>query len=434
MADKVQMVDLEKIHWDKRFRVDLGDIDDLAESIKIKGVLQPITVYPDLELLAGERRVTAARKAGLKKIPALIRDRKDEDRDIDMREVELIENLFRKDFTWAEQSALISEIDSRCRSKDVDWSARKTAQLLGHSHPMAVSRALSLADAIAVLPELGKLKTQDEALRAVKKLHEGVIIQELRSRQAITTDKGLATMLKIADANYTIGDTFVEMQEFRSEGVVHFIEVDPPYGIALHEQKKQETTGNKVETYQEVPADVYPVFLEKLAKETFRIASKNCWMVFWFGPTHHHLVFTTLQAAGWEVDDIPGIWNKGHGQTNAPEFYLARAYEPFFICRKGQPVLNKRGRSNVFDFAPVAAQKKYHPTERPMPLMMELLETFALPNQVCVVPFAGSGVTLRACYNYGVKVWGCDLNPEYKDKFMLAVEADTKALDTTEGG
>lgn len=430
MSDAVRMIDISKIHWGERARVVLGDIESLTESIKDKGVIQPITIYSDMEGLAGFRRYTAALAAGLTKIPALIRDRKKiEDSDIDMLEIELIENLCRKDFEWAEQVKLIAKIDQRCREKDIDWSARKTAKLLGHEHPMNVSRALQLAEAFEQIPELSELKTQDEALKAVKKLHEGIVVAELRKRQKESMSRGMEDMLDIADANYKIGDALVGIAELRSSGVVHFIEVDPPYGVDLPEVKKQQGSGNLVQTYKEVEVSDYPKFVDAVAKGTFRIAGQHCWMIFWFGPTHHHLVYTTLTAAGWTVDDIPAIWNKGFGQTNAPEIYLARSYEPFFICRKGSPTLAKRGRSNVFNYSPVAGTKKYHPTERPLDLMEDIIETFCFPNQIGLVPFLGSGVSLRAMYKFGMRGFGWDMNGEYKDKFMLAVEADTKELD-----
>lgn len=433
MSDKLQMVDLDKIHWSDRARIDLGDITSLTESIKEKGVLQPITLYNDFEGLAGFRRFTAATAAGLKKIPALLRDRKlIEDTGIDMLEIELIENVFRKDFEWQEQVMLVAKIDRRCREKNIDWSARKTATLLGHSHPMNVSRSLQLADAIEQLPEIGQLKTQDEAMKLVKKLHEGVVVAELRKRQQTSTSRGMTDVLKIADANYKIGDALKGMAELRNDGVIHLIEVDPPYGIGLNEQKKQESAVNTVTSYKEIATDEYEGFLQAVAAETFRVAGPNCWMIFWYGPTHHQLVLTSLRDAGWLVDEIPAIWSKGHGQTNAPEIYLARSYEPFFICRKGRPILVKRGRSNVFNHTPVASVKKYHPTERPLDMMEELMELFCMPNSIVLIPFLGSGVSLRACYKTGMRGFGWDLNGEYKDKFMLAVEEDTKALDAKE--
>ena len=88
----------------------------------------------------------------------------------------------------------------------------------------------------------------------------------------------------------------------------------------------------------------------------------------------------------------------------------------------------ERGRSNVFSFAGVAGQKKYHPTERPVGLIEEILSTLTAGLSIVFVPFLGSGATLRACYNLGLKAFGSDLNGEYKSKFMLAVEEDARKL------
>lgn len=430
---------LKKVHIDeiivgKRFRQDYGDIDALAESIKEKGLLQPITVSTKLDLMAGGRRLQACIKAGLKTIPVLMREA---DGELDLREVELIENLFREDFTWDERCALVQEIDRLYRQKDISWSMRKTAQLLNKSLGN-VNQYLQLAKAFQVIPELKDCKTADEAFKTLKSFENQAIIEELRSRQATAVasgqglEKGIAAMLKRADANYMIGDTFKGLAELR-KGLVQVIECDPPYGINLNENKRsKESPTSNVHTYNEVPTENYQAFLDKLTKELFRVADENAWLFFWFGPTWFTEVKTSLKGAGWLVDDIPGIWVKHHGQTMQPETYLARGYEPFFICRKGVPAIMKRGRLNVFDFAGVPGAQKIHPTERPVELIQEILETFTIPTSTILVPFLGSGNTIRAGYNLGMKVFGWDISGEYKDKFMLAVEEDARTINGEE--
>ncbi len=79
-----------------RMRFDQESIDELAQSIKETGIIQPIVVVPDGEnyrIVVGERRWRAAQKAGLKKIPVLIRTIP-QNREIEMS---LVENLHRKD-------------------------------------------------------------------------------------------------------------------------------------------------------------------------------------------------------------------------------------------------------------------------------------------------------------------------------------------------
>lgn len=421
-----------------RYRQDFA-LDSLVESIKEKGILQPITLATDMQLLAGERRLRAAKLAGLEKIPALIRKIKGE---IDAREIELMENLERQDFSWQEKAAGLASLDALYKEKDIDWSGRKTAQLVGGSSAN-VARQLELSRFMQVLPELANEKTFDDAYKLLKKFHGQVEIDELHKQQqkyiqAVEDNldpdvvpagmsRSLAAKLRTADTNYRIQDTFLGLAELKSGGSIHLIECDPPYGINLGAVKgSKDSSDSNVLSYNDVPADKYAVFLGTLAMELYRVAGPDCWLIFWFGPTWHNEVKLSLQGAGWIVDDIPAIWIKPAGQTLQPALYFARCYEPFFLCRKGQPYMNKPGRLNVFDFAPTSAAKKYHPTERPLPLIEELLETLTVPTQVVLVPFLGSGATLRACYKKGLLGLGFDINPEYKPQFLLAVEEDSK--------
>lgn len=422
VADKVKFVKISEIKEGTRFRKDLGDILSLVESIREKGVIQPITVSTDFTLLAGQRRLTAAKEAGLAQIPALIREIKGE---VDLREIELIENLCRLDFSYAERAALVKEIDRLYQEKHMDWSGRKTANLLNRGHS-SVARDIKLANAIELMPEIALEKTADDAHKMIAKVEERQVVGELRRRQSLPgLDKGVQAMLALANANYRVGDTFKGLAEMPSDGLSSIIECDPPYGIDLTNTKRgKEEPGAIVQTYNEVSAVGYDLFLGELCRELYRVASPSAFLVFWFGPTWHTQVMSNLRAAGWLVDDIPCIWAKQGGQTMHPEYYLARTYEPFFLCRKGKPILNQRGRSNVFSFS--GETGKYHPTQRPISLMQDLLSTLGVELQTVLVPFLGSGVTLRAAYKCGMRASGWDMSGEYKDKFLLAVEEDAK--------
>lgn len=427
MADAVQFVDITKIKVLNRTREDFGDMEGLIESIKDKGVLQPLLLNNKLQLRDGGRRYEAALRAGVKKVPALIRTDAD---DLDAIEVELICNLIRKDFTPAEQARHTKKLFDHCAAKNIDFSGRKLARMLDKSQK-TVQRQLYIAEHLEQIPELGTLKTQDEIEKAIKKLHETAAVGELRRRQETSQSRGMVDMLKIAKANYRIGDCFKGMAELKTGGMIHFIELDPPYAVDLVtlREKKQGGADDKTKKYQEIPLKEYTTFMERMARETFRVASAHAWMICWFGNMNYHLVDSALRKGGWSVGAVPGIWAKPSGQTAAPEYNLANSYEPFFICRKGQPVLTKHGRSNIFSFPQVPHGEKYHPTERPAELIVELLETFCLPRSIVLVPCLGSGKTLRAAYLYGASAFGWDISNEYLDRFLLGVESDTKKLD-----
>jgi ParB family chromosome partitioning protein len=97
-----------------RQRMDQGQLDELAASIREHGVLQPILVTETLDgyqLVAGERRFRASRQAGLDRIPAVIRQLADRDQ----LELALVENLQRADLGPMEEAhafqALVAEFD-----------------------------------------------------------------------------------------------------------------------------------------------------------------------------------------------------------------------------------------------------------------------------------------------------------------------------------
>ncbi|MCQ2591827.1 MAG: ParB/RepB/Spo0J family partition protein [Treponema sp.] len=90
------LVQIDKIKVRKRVRKDLGNLDDLKESLRTYGLLNPITINSKYELIAGERRLTAAKEIGWTNITANIVDNLTE---IEQLEMEIEENNQRKEFT-----------------------------------------------------------------------------------------------------------------------------------------------------------------------------------------------------------------------------------------------------------------------------------------------------------------------------------------------
>jgi len=111
LLDKIHYLPLELIHKNPhqpRKNFDESALHELSESIKQYGVIQPITVRSvqsfgagfGYELVAGERRLRAARLAGLSKIPALIANMNDKESAV----IAVIENLQREDLNFVEEA------------------------------------------------------------------------------------------------------------------------------------------------------------------------------------------------------------------------------------------------------------------------------------------------------------------------------------------
>jgi len=424
---KIEDFPIKKIKIGIRFRKEMGDLNELAESIKQKGVLQPITIGFDHVLVTGERRLKASELAGLTTIPVIIRKIHGE---LDLREIELIENAQRKDMEWQERAKLEKKIWDLNLAADPNWSIRKQTALTD-AGVASVYRRIELAKAIDLVPDLMQVSTQEQAWKRYSKLQEAVVVESL----ARDAKEKYSDIEKYASDHYKIQDAFEGMKEL-NPNTMHFAEVDPPYSIELDKRKGRNKEDN-MSKYREVEREDYGTFCKDMARLVFRALRPNSFCVWWYAAEWDAVVKEILEEAGFAVSPVPAIWYKGQaGQTTSPDTMLASSYEPFFVCRKGLPKLRKPGRSNVFEFAPLAPLRKIHPTERPIELMTELLETFCYPGSVVVVPFLGSGVTLRACYKQQIVGFGFDMDITTKHRFMNKVKADAQReeLDEVEGG
>jgi ParB family chromosome partitioning protein len=90
-------INIKDVMVKKRVRKNLGDIIPLAESMKQYGLLNPIIVDKELNLIAGERRLEAARKLGWSTIEAVVLS--NDFNKAQTLEIEIDENLYRKPFT-----------------------------------------------------------------------------------------------------------------------------------------------------------------------------------------------------------------------------------------------------------------------------------------------------------------------------------------------
>jgi len=418
---KIKDVPLDDIKVGERFRKEMGDIETLAESIKSKGLIQPITINENMELLAGYRRLSACRLAGLGEIPAIIRKTEDE---LDEKEIELYENVHRKDLSWAESVRLKEAIHKLLLNKYGDtWSERKTARLLevGSS---SLNRVLQIAKVLHHVPDIEDMPTERDAYRAIRRLETHVEVASLLKEAE--GDPAISNAVKYAADHYHIGDAIKGLQSLGSK-LYNFAEVDPPYAISLVDVKKCRALSAP---YTEIVSDEYLDFIIETATNVYRVLDDQSYCVWWFGIVWYKEVREILRKVGFGLSDVPAIWFKERspGQTNAPEANLGNVYETFFVCRKGSPMMRNPGRANVFAFQVVHPQRKIHPTEKPIELMLEILDTFVYPKSRIVVPFLGSGVTLRACYKRSLVGFGWDLDENVKKDFLGRVAEDQSVI------
>ena len=111
-------VEVDKVAIHRRVRRNLGDVTALSESLRKHGLLNPIVVTDENELIAGHRRLEAAKKLGWPRIPARVLSEEDE---ADLVEMEIDENTQRKDLTSDELAEAYIRLD---RLRNPSWFRR----------------------------------------------------------------------------------------------------------------------------------------------------------------------------------------------------------------------------------------------------------------------------------------------------------------------
>lgn len=414
----------------KRFREDYGDLTDLKFSIQTQGLINPIAVMRQPEgsekpfiLVAGGRRLRAVTELGIDKVPVRIFDKFDE---LTLRLLELAENIQRKDMSWQEQNKLQRQIHALQQKahgvatshNNTGWRLEDTAQMLGVSRA-TISDSITLGEKLdkysSVLGDPSRFKTENEARKAVKTVEEAMIRAEL-ARRAEKRQSSNNFVQQMAN-NYMLGDCIEGLAQLPDE-TFDFAEVDPPYGIDLDKIKRD----NDCEGYNEVPQDDYLIFTRNILTQVYAKLKPNSYCVYWFGMDPWlEYIYKIAREVGFTGSRIPLIWTKPNGQSLNPSQNLATAYETAFVFKKGSPVLAKPGRINIYAYAPIAPNKKFHPTQKPLELYQEIYQTFSFEGAKCVVPFAGSGASLVAAAMCKRNAVGWDLTEEFKGGYIQLV-------------
>ena len=212
---ELKISDVEPMEGQPRKVFDEEKLQELSDSIKEQGVIQPILVVKSKNgytIVAGERRWRAAKLAGLKTIPAIVKDYTDTKK----KQVALIENIQREDLNVIEVARAIKEL------MDTDgYSATEVAKLTG-KNVSTVSNTVRL------------LKLQDEIIDYVLdgKLTEGharaLLALDNKKRQLEVAEKIIDKKLSVRDAEKIIygSEEYVRKPEKKTPNVAYYKKIE----------------------------------------------------------------------------------------------------------------------------------------------------------------------------------------------------------------
>ena len=398
-----------------RYRKDMVNLDKLAESIKTMGQLQPILITDNYELVAGGRRLAACILLGIRVKAIFKRDVSD----IQLREMELEENLQRENLTPAEEVLAVSEIHALRQArfgtavsgkKDSGWRLEDTGALMGKTKSSIVED-LALAAAIKEFPSLSNCKSKSDIRKAAKSIEASMDrLQRMSTFEATVKESGVPATVVVADA--------VEHMKAMPDKSVNLLLTDPPYGIDIDEIAIQmggvtggehTTSGYKFSDNREAALGLFG----NLAVESYRFCSDTAHAYVFCAPENFTLIRELFLAVGWLVRIKPIIWIKREsGQNNAPHVWPSSAYEFILFARKQDSCLVFQGKPDWIQCDPIMPSLKVHPTEKPVNLLEELILRCSKTGDTLYDPFMGSGSAMVAGLGMSMIVVGCDILEE----------------------
>lgn len=406
-------IPVSEIIFEDRIRTDLGDLETLKNSILEFGLLQPVLIDKHKRLLAGGRRFSAFRELKLPTIPCCVVNEDLEK--LKATEIELLENIARKDFSWSEFSLGIKKFYELRRGSDEPLSVRGLGKVLNLSKTH-ISYHLQIAEVLERCPELAQLPDAASALKAMKNALVTQVASEMEKRLSSEApppgESGKYQERSLA-ASYKLRDAF-EGMDAEPSASFDLIDLDPPYGF-------------DIEGIENDNAQWYEENLDKMLSEAFRLLKPNKWLIFWFGWPTYEQSLKALRKAGFEVDCRPVIWTKPGGTCRSPWSKTISMSDQFFLAAKGKPNFTKTSMPGVFPFT-MKGVLSFHPTSKPIPLLRTIFSYLTNPKDRLLVPFAGSGTSLFAARLLSLEALGFDLSAYYRNHFLVASQQPLEKL------
>ncbi|HEH3479563.1 TPA: ParB/RepB/Spo0J family partition protein [Staphylococcus aureus] len=231
--EQIKQIDISDIKpnpYQPRKTFDENHLNDLANSIKQYGILQPIVLRKTVQgyyIVVGERRFRASKIAGLKYVSAIIKDLTDED----MMELAVIENLQREDLNAIEEAESYQRLMT-----DLKITQQEVAKRLSKSRPYIANmlRLLHLPKKIADMVKDGRLTSaHGRTLLAIKDEQ-----QMLRLAKRVVKEKWSVRYLE---------NHVNELKNVSSKSETDKVDITKPKFIKQQERQLREQYGTKVD-------------------------------------------------------------------------------------------------------------------------------------------------------------------------------------------
>lgn len=399
-----------QVDRESRQRRELTRIEELAESIDKRGLINFPVITREYKLVAGERRLSALKMLGWDQVPIQWADTLDPR---ELRAIELEENIKRLDIPWQDQCNALLEFHELHQAEGFEegkvWTLELTANAIGLSF-QEVGKQIQVAKELREGNALVSSATNLSTAKGIVKRSDERAAQTLRQEVAAVLSAPEKPKL-IVQADF---HSFVHEYDGPPFNLLH---CDFPYGIGSDnfDQGGAKAHGGYEDTFQH-----YQDLLYSLRHFMNKGVAESAHLIFWFSMKHYAFTLDSLYTMGWKVDDFPLIWHRSDntGILPDPNRGPRRTYETALFASRGDRKI-VRAVSNSFAANTV---RERHMSEKPQVMLEYFFRMLVDEHSTVLDPTAGSGSAIRAARALGAKrILGLELNPEFVERANLAL-------------
>jgi ParB family chromosome partitioning protein len=329
VSEIVKEVQLSKIRPNRlnpRLELNVDKLNELAESIKEVGLLEPLIVRPfedGYEVVVGERRYRASQQANLKTVPVIIRDYTDDQ----VIELNLIENIQREDLSVVEKARSCKQLRDKFPEKYPTW--QKVAEKIGVSFETVKIwvRTLRLPEEVQKLvaprethrvPE-GKIDYQT-ALHVVERIKEPEkqveMIKEIAERRIPQREAQRIIREVVKEPQKPIKEVIEEIAEEPYELPFRLSHLDPILKGLKTQTSRKGIPDPKIKVGSIVHAAVWEPHFADL-----RVTNIERKRLKYFDEDD------AKREGGYTLEEFKKVWKKIHGEWNEDEFVYVIHFE-----------------------------------------------------------------------------------------------------------
>lgn len=214
---------------------------------------------------------------------------------------------------------------------------------------------------------------------------------------------------------------------------VDLILIDPPYEISRKSNfVSGKPTGRDIDRFR-VSTDFgdwdknFSETMKLVVQECFRILKPSgtffsfydLWKISYLKEWLENAGFKQIRFAEWIKTNPVPINSKTNYLTNSREIMISGV-------KNGNPTFNSEYDNGVYSY-PICHEKgRFHPTQKPLLLIEDILRKHSNENDIIVDCFSGSGTTAVACKRLNRNFIGCELNKEFYEKSLKRIEEQSE--------